>query len=404
MKANEYILRSMSIIRGDDLDEALRQEGNADLKELMPNLSKMEFRSFIRIFEDLKDDKGIILIESELLHKSIEVKLESTELKSGGIEVPPAVGLLNDVRTFSQMNENEFEAVLKEWNIDSETIKKIVDLDIEGFCSKIDSLQQLHGTGKDLSDYYGISEAVGDKILRKCYDCYPMIESEYVKKCLNASSTSASSNLKNHYTPEKSSGEESAAEKAIKLKSLLAQNTRIASFQNNQANLKRKEAGGKGFGGRSAKKVLTNNLPQESGTVYEEAPVVNQIILKNVHIYFEESISRLNKSNCSILMQKPGWMVLTSIKFTFMSGEAEEFEAIIKRDIVKIFNDKLGTKKLSGDISVFYLKDRSVNPTALCHLNDISMDAINSIASDSKVKWLFLYIDPNVAGDDEDED
>jgi hypothetical protein len=387
----------MSIIRGDDLDEALRQEGNTDLVELMPKLSKMEFRSFIRIFEELKDHKGNIHIERELLQKSIEVKVDSAEIKSGGIQVLP-----NDDRVFSQLNSDEFEAVLKEWNIDSETIKKIVDLDLEGFCFKIDSLQQLNGTGKDLSDYYGISEAVGDKILRKSYDHYPMIDADYVKQCLNASS-SASSNLKNHYTPEKTSGEESNAQ-AKRLKSSNAQTSRITSFQSTQSNLKKKEAGGKGFGGRSAKKVLTNDLPKESGTVYEEAPVIYQIVLKNVNIYIEESLTRLNKNNCSRLMQKPGWIRLTSIKFTFMSGEAEEFEEIMKRDIQKIFTDKLGAKKLSGEISVFYLKDRSSNPTALCHLNDISMDSINSIARDPKVRWLFLYIDPNVASDDEDEE
>jgi hypothetical protein len=167
-----------------------------------------------------------------------------------------------------------------------------------------------------------------------------------------------------------------------------------------QSNLKRQ---GKGFGGRSAKKVLLDP-PQVSGSVIEEAPLTTQIVLKNVSIYLQKSLSLFNKNNCAKLMQSSGWLKLTSITINFTTGTAEEFEQIIKQKIQDTFTEKLGEKKLLGEISVFYLLDRSTNPTPLCHLKDISMDAISSIATNSKIRWLFLYIDPSAKDDEELDD
>lgn len=393
-KAPDYILTCMAMIRGDELDAALKQEGHYDLTELLPNLPSMSFKSFVRTFEDMRDNNDNVLIERELL---VRPKLLVSELKSG-TEVPLAAVPPSVKRPFASLEDNEFYAVLIAWKVDKESAKKIVDLDLEGFCLKVSSIQEFGGNGKELSDYYDIPEALGDKIFRKISNCFPMIDSAFVKECLKSSS---SSGLLKDYTPSKKSDEETEAEKARRLKSSSAQATRIQSFQNAQSNLKRKETG-KGFGGRSAKKV--SDPPQVSGFEIEEAPITTQIVLKNVSIYLQESLSRFNKSNCAKLMQSSGWFKLTSITINFITGTAEEFEQIIKQKIQDIFTEKLGEKKLLGAISVFYLTDRSTNPTPLCHLEDISMDAISAIATNTKIRWLFLYIDPNAKDDEESDD
>ena len=111
---NDYVLNCMSTIRGDDLDQALREEGLADLKELMSDLPKMTFRSFLRMFEDLKDENDCILTDTKLLQKSIV-----SELKTTGPEVPSIATLPNpdEVRYFANLTDKEFEAVLKAWGL-----------------------------------------------------------------------------------------------------------------------------------------------------------------------------------------------------------------------------------------------------------------------------------------------
>jgi hypothetical protein len=150
--------------------------------------------------------------------------------------------------------------------------------------------------------------------------------------------------------------------------------------------------GGQGFAskisnaGKRAKPTHQSSQPQGL-TV---PPAEKTIKFNNVNINKNQSFPS-NEDNHTILASefdvRNGQLVIN-----FPSGSGDEFNAQLVLEVNKFFEDTPGGKK-SGDIWLYYTKDRSSTLIPVSQLNYIKLTNIQALMNKKGLAWYFLLID-----------
>ena len=362
------ILNAFNMLDGGMFEEEWKKENQGELKNLLGNLPSLRQAGFykkVRLACTWNSKEQSVVERSRLIASTLSAVTRSSSPQ------PPGAPAEAPRVPFNNMTQSDLESLLTSLKTDTSAIKKITNAGVEILFRK---LEEDGVTGGDLAKYYELSQATGDSLVMQLGPFHPDMSSVQYDKLVKGLKRSAD-NISS------SSNDDSSEAQKLRMSMFEANSDK----KGNKFGNKKQPAGKRG-------KPIQENLSQPQGLF---VPPAEKSIKFNNNVYTNRSQTfNSNEDNHKILSSnfdvRNGSLVIN-----FPSGSEDDFKSQLALEVNKYFEAEPGGRK-SGDIWLYYTKDRSSTLIPVSQLNFIKLTVIQALMNKKGLTWYILLIDENI--------